>query len=128
MMLEEIGQLIEENAIAVQGSTLFLGTIPDSPDACVSLMEYGGMHPEQDMDALCYEAPSLQVTVRDPVYPNARAKIQQIINLLDRRANVTLGSAFYLRILANQSPFPLGQDLNDRHRLVVNFDIARKEA
>lgn len=120
MMLEEVKAFLNVNTVAV-----VLATMPDEPDDRVCLYEYGGPAPEFSHNGQSWENLRLQVVSRSKDYLNARTKAQQVYDLLNGQANLDIGGAQYLWIAALQSPFALGQDENNRHRVVINFELAR---
>lgn len=128
MVLDEIGNYLQTNGIGTLGSTLFVGTLPDTPDALVGLMEYGGVGPVHALgggDAK-YERPRVQVVARATTYSAARTKIEAVYKLLHKVTNTTLSSVRYLMIEAVQSPFFLEKDGNNRVKLAVNFQVHKE--
>lgn len=109
------------------GTNLFVGRMPDSPDTCVTLYEYGGGVPDNTMGGglPVLENPSLQVAVRAASYATAESLIQSIWLTLEGVIDETLTSTRYNRISAIQSPFPLDRDSADRVVFVQNFDITK---
>lgn len=109
------------------GTNLFVGRMPDSPDTCVTLYEYGGGVPDNTMGGglPVLENPSLQVAVRAASYATAESLIQSIWLTLEGVIDETLTSTRYNRISAIQSPFPLDRDSADRVVFVQNFDVTK---
>jgi hypothetical protein len=120
MILDEIGGYMQESGIVNYKSKM-----PDAPDDAVCLYEYGGPPPVFAHDGQAWEQPRLQVISRSKNYQAARTVGQTIYDLLNGKANVTIGAGRYLSIAALQSPFALGHDENDRHRIVINFELIR---
>ena len=120
-VLEDLQAYLVANGV----TGVFMVKMPDVPAAVVCLYEYAGIPPEFAHDGQQWENPRVQAVARDTTYQAARDKAQTVYNLLNGKANMTIGSR-YLKILALQSPFPLGVDENDRPRLVVNFEIAKE--
>jgi hypothetical protein len=121
MMLDEVGDYLRTHGV----SSLFLSRMPDAPDDVVCLYEYGGPAPEFGHDGQQWENPRLQAVARSKQYVNARSAAQNVYNLLNGKSNPVFGGVPYLKCLAMQSPFPLLPDQNDRHRIVVNFELAK---
>src|SRR4030095_6612233 len=94
--------------------------MPDPPADAVCLYEYGGIPPQFAHDGQQWENPRVQAVARDNNYASARAKAQSVYDVLNGTVNTTIDSRRYLKILALQSPFPMGADENDRPRIVVN--------
>lgn len=49
MLLDELASYMQTNGIGTLGTDLFAGQLPESPDACVALYEYGGLAPEHSI-------------------------------------------------------------------------------
>ena len=125
MLLEDIGQYLQSNAVGIVGTDIFYGYLPNSPDDCIVLFEYAGEPSEYAHDGSSVEKPGLQVRVRNVSYSSGRSKIDQIKNVLNLITNRVVGETFYLSIIANQSPIGLGRDTQGRSEFVINFSIKK---
>lgn len=128
MVLDEISAYLQAQGVGTAGVDIFSGVLPDSPDACTSLHEYGGVGPVHTLgggDAK-YERPRVQVVVRAATYSAARTKIETIYKLLHKLSNTVLSGVRYLMIEAVHSPAFLTRDANTRVQLVVNFQIHKE--
>lgn len=123
MMLNEIGTYLQSQEIGTLGANLFLGLMPDQPDNCIALFEYAGSPPDLHWEG---EYPGLQVRVRNKSYAMARAKIEQIRDLLHGLHDKKLSGTRYLLIKARGSPEVLKRDNNNRVELFVNFEIIKE--
>lgn len=128
MLLDELSAYLQAQGIGTAGTDLFSGILPDVPDACVSLHEYGGVGPVHTLGGgnAKYERPRVQVVVRATTYSAARTKIETIYKLLDKLANTTLSSVRYLSIDAVHSPAFMERDANNRVKMFVNFQIHKE--
>lgn len=127
-LIEAVGQLIEDEGLGVQATDLFIGDMPqNAPETATAVVETSGLPPEfsHDVDGINFEAPSFQVYTRAEVYSVARDLSEAIFVALNKQVNVTLSGIFFLRIVAQQSPFSLGRDDNHRAQIVTNYS-ARK--
>jgi hypothetical protein len=126
--LDELSAYLQAQGIGTAGTDIFSGIIPDSPDACVSLMEYGGVSPVHALGGgnAKFERPRVQVVARATTYSAARTKIEAVYKLLHKVTNTTLSSVRYLMIEAAQSPFFLERDSNNRVTLAVNFQVHKE--
>jgi transglutaminase-like putative cysteine protease len=120
-ILEELRGYLVANGV----SPVFMVKMPDTPDDAVCLYEYAGIPPEFAHDGQQWENLRVQAVARDASYTSARDKAQSVYDVLNGTVNTTIDSSRYLKILALQSPFPMGADENDRPRIVVNFEIGR---
>lgn len=123
MLLDDIKDYLVSNGIGVFGTDIFIGTLPPSPDDCIALFEYAGEPPDLHWDG---EYPGLQVMARGAKYPTARAKIEQVKNLLHGVTEEVINGTRYLLIHARHSPETLGKDENGRQLFVVNFRIIKE--
>lgn len=127
-MIEEIGQLLEDDGQGVQATDIFIGDTPQTaPDTVTTVIEASGLAPlfAQDVDGVNVDQPVFQIYNRAQLYSVARAKAESIWQLLNKQVNVTLSGTFYPRIIAQQSPFSLGRDDNDRVEIVCNYQVRR---
>lgn len=126
-MLEAIGTQLQTAGVGTLGSTLFLSTMPETPDACVAVYEYEGTEPDFTMGAGLYaiQRPRIQVKARGlrEDYPNTRDKANAARDALSAIVNQTLSGVQFVRISPSGSTMPLGLDENDRPMVVVNFQV-----
>lgn len=126
-MLEAIGNALQTAGVGTLGSTLFLSTMPETPDACVAVYEYEGMEPDFTMGTGLYaiQRPRIQVKARGlrEDYPGTRDKANAARDALSAVINQTLSGVHFIRISPSGSTMPLGLDQNDRPMVVVNFQV-----
>lgn len=124
-MLTDVHSYLTANS---QGTNLYIGSLPDSPDVVVALFQYPGRPPREVLNVagIRQERPGLQVQVRSAPngYADAEARAYAILRLLSV-ANATLGSGFYQEVFPNGSPFPLGRDANRRVVIATNYRTSR---
>jgi hypothetical protein len=132
-ILESIGDYLQNTSSAfgahasqgTLGTTLFLGTLPESPDVCTAVYENSGTPPAFTMGSgvIAIDYPMLQIISRATRedYPTARDKIEVIRNLLASITDVTISGVHVLRIEPMGSVNPLGIDPKQRPLLSVNF-------
>jgi len=128
--LDDIGTYLASQVGSLTlGTNLFLGRLPDTPDTCVALYEYGGETPVSTMggDAMPpVEQPRIQVNVRAPGYSSANTLALSVWAALEGILNETLTATRYHRVAAIQSPFPLERDSADRVIFAQNFRVQRE--
>jgi hypothetical protein len=132
-ILESIGDYLQNTLSAfgahtsqgTHGTTLFLATLPESPDVCTAVFENSGTPPAFTMGSggIAIDYPMLQIICRAgrEDYPVARDKIEVIRNLLASITDVTISGVNVLRIEPMGSVNPLGIDPKQRPLLSVNF-------
>ncbi len=111
-----------------QGTNLYMGRLPDSPDASVAIYPTSGLPPMETLShaGVALERPGFQIAVRDRAYATARSRAEAIYKLL-QLSNQDLSGTRYQRVMPLSSPFILTRDLNDRTIIACNF-IAMREA
>jgi hypothetical protein len=116
-----------QQASLTLGTNLFLGRMPDSPDTCVVLYEYGGSAPDNTMGSglPVLQNPSVQIAVRAVLYASAESLINLCWATLEGIVNMSLSGTRYNRVTAIQSPFVLERDSQDRVIFVQNFNVTR---
>ena len=128
--LQEIGALLATAGVGTVGTSLFLGYMPDQPDACGAIYEYGGERAELGfgVPGVQFENPSVQVVFRagPQEYAAPRALAETAFRELAEVQATTLSGTRYLIVRPKQSPFEMKRDEAERVYIACNFDI-RKE-
>jgi len=126
-LLDIATHLDAQQASLTLGTNLFLGRMPDSPDACVALYEYGGSAPDNTMGGglPVLQNPSVQIAVREVLYASAESLISLCWITLEGIIDMSLSGTRYNRVTAIQSPFVLERDSQDRVIFVQNFNVTR---
>lgn len=118
MMLEALASRLQSASVAVPGTDLFIGLMPNSPDVCVALYEYAGEQPLEVLrdNAATLERPSVQVMVRASRndYPTGRSLIEVVRDNLTDITDVTIDGVRFLRVSQVSSINAVGTDDNDR--------------
>lgn len=128
-ILDDIGTHLDSTVGALTlGTNLFLSRLPDDPDTCVAVFEYSGDAPMSTMGGDGFppiEQPRIQLLTRAAGYSTAHDLASTCWVALEQVLNETLTSTTYLRVAANQSPFPLERDTSDRVIFAQNFRVQR---
>lgn len=128
-MLEDIGQYLQDESIAVIGTDLFYNRMVDDPDDCVAIFEYGGSAPDHTMNpdpgTAVSETIRVQVLVRSASNASARAKAREIFNKLDH-FDGALSGVNYVYISATSSPFYLKRDERERSYYACNYEVTKE--
>ena len=124
-LLESVGTYLASQGHGTLATNLFLGLMPSSPDACVTVYEFGSGAPLETMGSapVAVEVLGLQVIVRGSRddYPTARDKALNIRTLLASVTETALSGVHVHRISAETWPIPLGNDDLDRPQFSVRF-------
>ena len=132
-ILESIGDYLQNTSSAfgahasqgTLGTSIFLGTLPESPDACVAVYENSGSSPAFTMGAggIRIDYPMIQIICRAgrEDYPTARDKADAIRILLASVLEQTISGVNVMRIEPMGSVNQLGVDPKYRPLISVNF-------
>jgi hypothetical protein len=132
-ILESIGDYLQNTSSAfgahtsqgTLGTNLFLGTLPETPDACVAIYENSGSSPTFTMGAggIRIDYPMLQIICRAgrEDYPTARDKADSIRLLLASVLERTISGVHVMRVEPMGSVNLLGVDPKYRPLVSVNF-------
>ena len=112
----------------VFGIDLFIAREPVKPDNCITIFDTPGFPPWLGLDGETgYEYPSIQVRIRNKKYIDGWNLIEEIKNSLHGRHQETWNGTLYSIIYCSSGPALLDWDDNGNCRLVVNFNIQRRE-
>ena len=130
MILDDVATYLATNSTRLTvGVNLTKGHMPDSPSTVTTIYETGGFAPIHNFTTgsgtRMYEQPSLMIHSRSTDYQTARLVLEDVFTILDGFNNADLSGVRYAGIDAVQSPFDIGTDSNDRHKLSVNFNVIK---
>jgi len=124
-ILESIGDYLVTNSHGTLGTSIFLGTLPESPDSCVAVYENSGSSPAFTMGAggIRIDYPMIQIICRAgrEDYPTARDKADTIRILLASVVETSISGVHIMRIEPMGSVNQLGVDPKYRPLISVNF-------
>lgn len=116
-------------------STIFVGTIPDTPNTLIALEEYVGIASSVawtiDGAALPrFELPRVHITVRgEPYdYSTPRMTIEKIYQFCFQTYDRAIGGAGYNRLTPLGSgifPMPVNADVNGRRMFTLNVEVMK---
>jgi hypothetical protein len=102
--------------------TIYIGEMPDTPDACIALYARPGRAKELFCDL---QYPELHVEVRAATYAAAQTKAEAIDAALHALHDVTLSAHKYLTIRGRGVPCKLEVDGRNRTIFYQNFEIVK---
>lgn len=127
--IDEIGTyLAAEVGSLTLGTSLFLGRMPEDPDTCAAIYEYGGESPMSVMGGSAMpplEQPRIQIASRATGYSSARTLALDAWSALELIMDEDLSGVRFHRVQAIQSPFPLERDSKDRVIFAQNFRVMK---
>ena len=119
---------LEESAIALGtfGTDLFIGTMPPTPDANITIKDTTNKPPELNYEI---DRPGIQVLVREVKggYLAGITKSQSVYSALHGYQG-TLSGTRYILVAAAHSPMYVGKDENNRPFFSINFEVQRTTA
>ncbi|HOC66121.1 MAG TPA: minor capsid protein [Methanothrix sp.] len=125
--LEDIATQLNSLGIGVypgtaSTQTVFIGYMPDSPDAVVSLYARPGRSKEVFCDL---QYPDLHIEIRAATYGAAQTKAEAIDAALHAQHDITLSTHRYLLIRGRGVPCKLETDSRGRTIFYQNFEIMK---
>lgn len=121
--LEEMKAVLQAAGIT---DPIYTGWQPDAPGTCLTLYEYAGRPADTQTGT---ETPGLQVRIRQAVsaqdYQAGRNQAQAVFMALHDKKNFKSGRTTYIHITAQQSPFFLSRDANNRPEFIINFLVKK---
>ena len=130
-VLTDIGTYLNAASISTQdltlGTNLFLGRLPETPDTCVGVIQTAGVAPTDTFGTSFppLETQGPQTLVRATTYATAEALAVDVMKSLASVDNQTLTSTLYLKIEAQQSPFALERDAQERLIMSCNYNVIK---
>lgn len=123
--IESIANHLTANGLGTQGSTLFIGVMPDTTATTTLLTEYDGSLTETFSSGIALYLPSLQVRVRGGKedYTSPHTRVLAIQTLLSAITNQTVQGTHFLRVRPTGTVIALGQDSNLRFEFTCNFEV-----
>lgn len=132
MLLDDLGDYLSTQGLGAVGAVIFKSTLPDAPDECISIFESGGFASVHTMSTgpgvAVMEQPTVQVICRSTRYDSARRLAQNVDLVLNGLRDVVINGISYQWAEAQQSPFQIGKDTQERHEVACNYRILKQVA
>ena len=124
---EDIKDYLVDQGVGTLKTDLFVGDMPNTPDACVSIVDSPGLSPELRYE---WERPGIQILTRASIggYRSAYTKAKLVYDTLHGTTNETINATIYKLIAAAHSPLYVGKDEKNRPMWSINFNIQRTSA
>jgi len=119
--IDNLAKYLEDNEIGTLKTDLFKAYLPSEPDDIVVVYDTGGFKPDVYLPT---GLPTFQVYVRSVNYTTGKAKVDEIVALVNRKANLQLvddGVYFYYLTLMSE-PVHIGRDSNERDEFSINVE------
>jgi hypothetical protein len=126
-LLDALGSIAESAGIGTLATTIFLSRMPDTPDACVTIVESGSgntIYMMKTVSGSLYQT-NVQVMARGvrEDYPNTRTKIDDTITAFETVNEQVISGFRVLRIEQIGRPVSVGYDENERPKVAMNFRV-----
>lgn len=123
--INAIADHLTANNLGVQGTSLFIGQLPDNTVLASVLTEYEGTFTETFATGMAISVPQLQIRVVGVPedYETPRARIASMQSLLNQVSNQTIGGVKFLRIRPSSTILAMGQDDRLRWGFSANFEV-----
>ena len=124
---QDIKDRLVAQGVGTFATDLFVGDMPETPDACVSVLDSPGYAPELRYE---WDRPGCQIKIRgaEGGYRTAYTKAVAVKTALHGVANTTINGAIYKLIEAVHDPMYIGKDESNRPMFSINFNIQRTSA
>jgi hypothetical protein len=124
-VLDDLATRVATAISGTVGTNIFKSTMPPTPDACVSIIETGGLAPTRAFGTagIQYERPGIQFLIRGAPndYETPRTTAQTMFeNLATIETEDLSGTRYYLSENL-QEPFPLDVDEQERPTIAFNM-------
>lgn len=118
MKASDMAQYLEDQGHGTVGTDIFYSFQPDTPDACITVLDTGGLAPDRYIP---HAEPTFQVLVRSTTYDLAEAKAEAIVTELHDSVHKTIGGDYHYYIFLLTEPAAIGRDENGRDEISINF-------
>lgn len=120
VVIDDVVQHLHNQGIGVRGTNLFRGYLPESPAACIAVLDTGGLAVGTDVEI---HEPTFQVFVRSTTYSLGRAKLDSIRAALHNQKNTRLvpNGVYFYTIFAITEGGHVGRDDNGNDMFSINF-------
>ena len=123
--IESVSTYLQSQSLGTEGTSLFIGMMPDTAVLTTLLTENSGEIIETNQSGIALYQPQLQVRVRgvkeDFTTPHAR--ILTVQDTLAGLGDSTLSGVRILSIRPTSTVLSLGQDTNLRWEFTANFEV-----
>jgi len=120
ILINDVADYLQAQGVGTVATNIFSGYLPESPDACIAVLDTGGPQPDAYLPT---RSPTFQVFIRDIDYPTGKAKLDSVRAKLHQNANVALvsGQTYFYYILAISEGGHVGRDDAGRDLFSINF-------
>ena len=117
--VDNLAEYLQNNEIGTLATDLFKAYLPAEPDSVVVCYDTGGFEPDVYLPT---GLPTFQIYVRSVDYTTGKAKVDEIVALVNRKANIQLvsGGVYFYYLTLMSEPVHIGRDSNERDEFSIN--------
>ena len=119
-LISEVAAYLAAEGLGTQGTDIFHSYLPDSVNACIAVIDTGGMQPNHYLPT---KEPTFQVLIRSTTYALGKAKLDSVRAALHKKVNVNLisGGLYFYFIFALSEGGHVGRNPNGQDEFSMNF-------
>jgi len=123
--IESVASYLESQSLGTRGTSLFIGSMPDTTVLSTVLTENSGSVIETGKTGIALFQPQLQIRVRGVKedFINPHTRILTIQSNLASLSDQTISGVRFLRFKPTSTVLSMGQDSNLRWEFTVNFEV-----
>lgn len=119
ILINDIAAYLATLGIGVVGTTIFKSYMPPTPDACIAVLDTGGVEPSHDIPT---KHPTFQVLVRSTTYALGKAKLDSIRSALHQaRGELISGQTYFYYVFALSEGGHIGRNDRGLDEFSINF-------
>lgn len=123
---EDIKDILVAAGVGIFKTNLFIGTMPASPDANVTIRDTPWKPPELNYEI---DYPGIQTLVRGARGQYTATQVKAVsVNTVLHGYQETINDTRYILVAAAHSPIYVGKDEQNRPMFSINFEIQRTTA
>jgi len=122
----DVATILANLGMGTMAGNLFVNRMPDTPDVCTTVYEYGGKPTDFAMgSSVAVEHASLQIAVRNTSAQAGYEAIYAMYRQLDGHMGGVVNGTTYFLMTAMQPPFKLAEDEENRVKFVFNLAVRK---
>lgn len=118
-LIEQIATyLADDLSLGTLATDIFIGFMPETPDACIAVLDTGGTEPNRYVPT---KSPTFQVFIRDENYDDGKTVLDSVRGLHGKFGELVSGEDHFLRLHAISEGGHVGRDEQGRDLFSINF-------
>lgn len=118
-LIEQVATyLADDLSLGTPGTDIFIGYLPDTPDAAIAVLDTGGTEPSPFIPN---KTPTFQVMIRDVDYDTGKAVLDSVRGLHQKVGELVTSETYFYYILAIAEGGHIGRDEAGRDLFSINF-------